>query len=125
MKNIYKLSPLAFDVTQKRATEPPYSGKYDNFFEEGQYTCVVCGALLFKSDTKYDSGCGWPAFYQPAAALSVSEKEDLSLGMNRVEVVCTSCQAHLGHVFPDGPIDKTGLRYCINSAALEFKSSKQ
>ena len=116
-----ELDPQAYHVTQEKGTEAPFSGKYDHHFEKGMYYCVVCGADLFTSDTKYDSGCGWPAFWDPVSKTSLKYHEDNTFGMRRTEVTCGNCGAHLGHVFPDGPKDKTGQRYCINSASLNFK----
>ncbi len=110
-----------YRVTQEKGTEAPFTGKYDHHFEDGKYQCVVCGAELFTSETKYDSGCGWPAFFGPAAADSVKYTNDFSHGMQRVEITCAKCGSHLGHVFPDGPIDRGGQRYCVNSVSLEFK----
>lgn len=115
------LDSSTFHITQEKGTEAPYTGKYDHHFEIGTYYCVICGADLFTSNTKYDSGCGWPAFYDPVSKEALIYKEDNSLGMKRTEVTCGNCGSHLGHVFPDGPIDKTGQRYCINSASLHFK----
>lgn len=112
-----RLTPEQYRVTQEKATEAPFSGEYDKEFKPGEYNCVVCGEKLFVSDSKYDAGCGWPSFTSPADGDAITEHEDDSLSMRRVEVVCTNCGAHLGHVFPDGP-KPGGQRYCINSAAL-------
>lgn len=111
--------PLAFEVTRRAATEHPFTGKYEDHWASGQYNCICCGAKLFESDTKFDAGCGWPSFDQ-ALPGAIREIRDTSHGMVRVETVCAQCDAHLGHVFPDGPTD-TGLRYCMNSASLDFK----
>jgi len=116
-----KLTPEQYNVCFLKGTEPPGSGKYEHHSEPGTYHCVACGQELFKSDTKYDSGSGWPAFWETASADAVKSTLDLSLGMSRTEVTCAQCGAHLGHVFTDGPKDKTGLRYCINSLALDFQ----
>ena len=107
-------------VTQEQGTEPAFSGKYNDTKAEGSYNCVCCGAELFNSSTKFDSGTGWPSFWEPASEESVKVEEDLSLGIKRIEVHCQKCEAHLGHVFPDGP-QPTGLRYCINSVSLDLK----
>ena len=114
-----RLDPLAYEVTQCSATERAFTGKYWNTHDDGTYHCIVCDAPLFTSDTKFDSGTGWPSFWEPVAPGSVVEHTDTSHGMVRVEAVCGSCGAHLGHVFPDGP-RPTGLRYCMNSASLRL-----
>jgi len=113
-----KLTPEQFRVTQEKGTEAPFSGEYDKTTTPGTYTCVVCGEALFESENKFDAGCGWPSFDQSKAKNAVKENVDDSYGMVRTEVVCNHCGAHLGHVFPDGPKETTGLRYCINSASL-------
>ncbi|AHC15845.1 peptide-methionine (R)-S-oxide reductase MsrB [Salinispira pacifica] len=118
------LDPDVYHVTREGGTEPPFSGKYYLEERDGVYLCSNCSTPLFSSDTKYHSGCGWPSFYEPLSSDAVVEREDTSLGMRRIELRCASCDAHLGHVFPDGP-DPTGLRYCINSLSLELDADSE
>lgn len=117
-----RLDPLQWTVTQEGGTEPAFSGKYWDHHEDGTYHCVVCDAQLFASDTKFDSGTGWPSFFEPTHNEAVRTVEDRSHGMVRTEVLCANCGAHLGHVFPDGP-GPSGLRFCMNSASLDHKPS--
>ena len=116
-----KLTSEQFRVTQKHGTEPPFSGIYNNKKDKGEYLCVCCKAKLFSSTAKYDSGSGWPAFYEPISENALGSSSDNSLFMERTEVHCSKCEAHLGHVFKDGP-QPTGLRYCINSVSLDFEN---
>jgi len=114
------LSPEQYDVCRRKGTERPFTGKYNASKDPGTYVCVCCGNPLFSSETKFDSGTGWPSFYEPVTPEAVAEEDDVSLFMRRTEVLCARCDSHLGHVFPDGP-EPTGLRYCMNSVALQLK----
>jgi len=117
------LTPEQYHVTREKGTEPAFSGKYWNCHDTGSFHCVCCGAPLFSSAQKYDSGCGWPSFTAPYEPANIAEAEDRSHGMQRTEVMCGQCGAHLGHLFPDGPAPG-GLRYCINSGSLQLKKDK-
>jgi len=115
-----ELTPEQYHITREKGTERPFSGKYNNFKGKGTFHCVACGAPLFNSDSKFNSGSGWPSFWQPHSENAVETAADHSHGMTRTEVLCANCDAHLGHVFNDGP-QPTGLRFCINSVSIDFK----
>jgi peptide-methionine (R)-S-oxide reductase len=121
IKKNEELSPELYDVARRGGTEAPFTGKYWDNHEKGMFKCAICGTELFSSDTKFESGSGWPSFTEPANLEHVELKEDNALGMRRTEVLCKKCGAHLGHVFDDGPADKGGKRYCINSVCLELE----
>ena len=119
-----QLTPEQYYVTREHGTERAFTGPYHDSKEKGTYSCICCGAPLFKSDSKYDSGTGWPSFYEPITKDAVAEKDDRSLFTRRTEVLCGKCDAHLGHVFPDGP-QPTGLRYCMNGTALKLEKDEE
>jgi peptide-methionine (R)-S-oxide reductase len=116
-----QLTAEQYAVLREKGTERPFTGKFEDHYETGIYICAGCGNELFKSDTKFDAGCGWPSFYEALDKTKIIEKLDKTHGMTRLEILCAKCGGHLGHVFNDGPQDKTGLRYCVNSLSLDFK----
>lgn len=120
-----KLTPEQYEIMRKKGTEAPFSGKYVNEHSQGMYVCAACGQELFSSDTKFDSASGWPSFTEPANLKNIELHDDNEYGMRRTEVICKNCGSHLGHVFDDGPQDKGGKRYCINSACLMLQKKKE
>ena len=123
MKHDKELDPELYKVAREKRTEAPFTGKYVDEHAKGMYACAICGNTLFSSDTKFESGTGWPSFTEPANLENIELKEDNDLGMTRTEVTCKNCGAHLGHVFDDGPAEAGGKRYCINSVCLDLKES--
>ncbi len=119
-----RLTPEQYHILREKGTERAFTGTYDKHYEAGEYFCAGCGAKLFESDAKYNSGCGWPAFTAPADGDALAEHRDMSYGMIRTEVTCAQCDGHLGHVFSDGPPEAGGLRYCINSASINFDKAE-
>lgn len=119
-----ELTPEQFKILREKGTEPAFTGKYVSMHEDGIYSCIACGNELFDSATKFDSGSGWPSFYDVLAKGNIVLENDNSHGMHRIEASCAKCGGHLGHVFEDGPKDKTGIRYCINSCSIDFKPKK-
>lgn len=117
-----RLGEERYHILREKGTETPFTGKLLNEYGAGDFTCAACGSTVFKSETKFDSGCGWPSFYDPADTEAVKLVEDRSLGMQRVEITCANCGSHLGHVFNDAPDQPTGMRFCVNSASLDFKT---
>jgi len=118
-----ELTPEQFRVTRESGTEAPFSGEYDQHWDQGQYHCVCCGHPLFGSESKFNAGCGWPSFHSELEAAGIVQRPDYSHGMSRIDLRCSQCDAHLGHIFPDGP-PPTGMRYCINAASLEFQEDE-